>query len=450
MKSQSRYRWFVVVVFFFFMLLHQADKLLIGPLTTPIMAYFGINRAQMGFVATGSLIVAAIFYPLWGYLYDRFARAKLLALASFIWGSTTWLSAIAPTYPAFLATRASTGVDDSSYPGLYSLIADYFGPQVRGKIYGLLELSMPLGYLLGMILGLFLGGTLGWRGVFYITGSLGVFLAFIIWFSVREAPRGCCEPELAGLEQVKSYNFNWNTARDLFKKRSLRVLFIQGFFGVFPWNVIVYWFFNYLETERNYSQGAVFSTMVVAVLVLAAGYPLGGALGDFAFKRSPRGRLFVAAAAVLAGAVLMAITLNIPNENQLLFTLMLAATALFIPVAAPNVLSTVYDITLPEVRSTAVSIQYLIESSGAALAPGIAGLIADQSSLKSAFLWICVSTWVLCSVFFVVTAYFIPKDIATLRRQMQARAELEKSLQAGAATGPDLKTASPGLGLETP
>lgn len=54
--KQSRYRWFVVVIFFFFMLLHQSDKLLIGPLTTRIMDAFKINEAQMGFVFTGALI----------------------------------------------------------------------------------------------------------------------------------------------------------------------------------------------------------------------------------------------------------------------------------------------------------------------------------------------------------------------------------------------------------
>ncbi|MCK4314786.1 MAG: MFS transporter, partial [Anaerolineae bacterium] len=80
MKSRkSRYRWFVVSVLFMFMLLHQADKLLIGPLTTPIMETFGINKAQMGAVFTGALVVGAILYPLWGYLYDRYARSKLLA-----------------------------------------------------------------------------------------------------------------------------------------------------------------------------------------------------------------------------------------------------------------------------------------------------------------------------------------------------------------------------------
>jgi MFS family permease len=428
MKAQSRYRWFVVGVFFMFMLLHQSDKLLIGPLTTPIMKDFGINRAQMGFVTTGALLVGAIFYPLWGYFYDRYARAKLLALASLIWGSTTWLSAIAPTYTTFLATRATTGIDDSSYPGLFSLIADYFSPKVRGKIYGLLELTMPLGYLLGMILGLFLGGVIGWRGVFYFTGGLGVVLAAVIFWGVREPPRGQSEPELADLEQVTTYRFNWQTAKDLFKKPSLRILFIQGFFGVFPWNVITYWFFNYLETERGYDQNAVFMTMVVAVLVLAAGYPIGGALGDYFFKRTPRGRALVAMTGVLSGAVMLTITLSVPHESRLLFMVLLAVTALFIPMAAANVIATVYDITLPEVRSTALSVQYLIESSGAALAPGIAGLIADQSSLKAAFLLICVSTWILCGVFFALVAWLVPGDIKILRGQMAERAAHERGL----------------------
>ncbi len=108
----GRYRWTVVGVFFSFMLLHQSDKLLIGPLTTPIMNTFGIDEFQMGAVFTGALLVGAVMYPVWGYLYDQFARPKLLALASLIWGSTTWLGAIAPTYSTFLISRASTGIDD--------------------------------------------------------------------------------------------------------------------------------------------------------------------------------------------------------------------------------------------------------------------------------------------------------------------------------------------------
>jgi len=429
MKPSSRYPWFVLSVFFVFMLLHQSDKLLIGPLTTPIMETFHINEAQMGAVFTGALIVGAVLYPIWGYLYDRYARSKLLALASFIWGSTTWISAIAPTYPSFLATRASTGIDDSSYPGLYSLIADYFGPNVRGRVYGILQLTAPLGYLIGMILALTLRDVVGWRGVFYITGSVGVLLAILIFFGVREAPRGRAEPEMAGLENVGTYHFDWNVAKGLFRKRSLLLIFVQGFFGVFPWNVITYWFFRYLETERHYDSNAVLVTMVVAVLVLASGYFVGGAVGDWLFKRTPRGRLLTSMAAVLLGAILLWLTMNVPLENRLLFLIMLAVTALFIPFAAANVLSTIYDITLPEVRSTANAVESFVESAGATLAPLMAGLIAVRSSLGNAIILICVSTWVLCSIFLAVAAYLVPHDIETLRGQMRERAAFERAKQ---------------------
>jgi len=424
---KTRYRWFVLAVFFMFMLLHQSDKLLIGPLTTPILETFGIDEAQMGAVFTSALLVGAVFYPLWGYLYDRYARSKLLAVASFVWGSTTWLSAIAPTYPTFIASRATTGIDDSSYPGLYSLISDYFGPSIRGRVYGLLQLSHPLGYMAGLMVATLLSDVLGWRGIFYITGSLGVLLSILIFFTVREAPRGKSEPELADLERIGIYRFDWKTALALFRKRSLLLLFIQGFFGVFPWNVITYWFFRYLETERNYDQHAVLMTMVPAVLALALGYFVGGMVGDYFFKRTPRGRLLVASTAVLVGAILLTVTIHVPVEDQTVFLVMLMLTALFIPFASPNVISTVYDITLPEVRSTALAVQYFIENAGAALAPLLAGLIAVRSSLQQAILLICVSTWVLCSIFLAVTAYLVPRDIETLRQAMRERAELERA-----------------------
>jgi MFS family permease len=427
-STTRRYRWSLVGIFFSFMLLHQSDKLLIGPLTTPIMDTFGIDEVQMGAVFTGALLVGAVMYPVWGYLYDRYSRPKLLALASLIWGSTTWLGAIAPTYKTFLASRASTGIDDSSYPGLYSLISDYFGPTVRGRVYGLLQLSQPLGYMLGLILATTLTGMLGWRGVFYITGSLGIVLAGVIFIAVRDIPRGSAEPELADVEELSTYRFDRQAALGLLRKPTLLFLFAQGFVGVFPWNVITYWFFRYLETERNYDSGQVLTTMASAIAVLSLGYFVGGAAGDSLFRRTRRGRLLVAMAAVLTGAVLMTITMRVPVESTGLFLGMLAITALFIPFASPNVLSTVQDVAPPEVRSTAMSIQYFFDSGGAALAPLLAGWIAVRSSLGNAILVVSVSAWLLTAMLLAGAAYFVPRDIAALRDQLSLRAAREQNL----------------------
>jgi MFS family permease len=173
----------------------------------------------MGAVVTGALLVATVLYLVWGYLYDRFARSKLLALASFIWGCTTWLSALAPNYAAFVASRAATGIDDASYSGLYSLVSDYFPPRLRGKVYGLLQVSLPLGFLLGLILASTIGGIWGWRSVFYIAGAAGILIAAVIFFSVREVPRGKAEPELADFETIGSYRFDSPQLRACFASR---------------------------------------------------------------------------------------------------------------------------------------------------------------------------------------------------------------------------------------
>jgi MFS family permease len=192
--------------------------------------------------------------------------------------------------------------------------------------------------------------------------------------------------------------------------------------------VISFWFIAFLQIERGYDDASLYLTMAVAVIVLAIGYPIGGALGDALFKRTPRGRVIVSTVGVLVGAVLMLITLNVPAANQGLFLLMLALTALFIPFSSPNVVSTVSDVTVPEVRSTAISVQYLIESAGAALAPLMAGFIADRSSLGNAILLICITAWLICGVIYAFLILLVPRDIHTLREQMQERADRERAL----------------------
>jgi predicted MFS family arabinose efflux permease len=199
-----------------------------------------------------------------------------------------------------------------------------------------------------MILGLMLAGVIGWRGVFYLTGSLGVLVAFIIYFGVKEPIRGESEPELAEFENLSPYRLEWKNVVRLFKIPTLRLLFIQGFFGVFPWNAITYWFFTYLETERDYTSQEVLVTMVIAVVILAVGYPLGGALGDMLFARTKRGRIIIAEIGVVLGAIFLSITLNIPIGSQLVFIIFLSLTAIFMPFPSANVLSTVHDITLPK------------------------------------------------------------------------------------------------------
>jgi MFS family permease len=308
-------------------------------------------------------------------------------------------------------------------------VADYFGPQMRSRIYGLLQLAQPLGYLSGMILALMVAPMLGgWRSVFYLTGSLGLLVALVIFLFVREVPRGQAEPELEQLE-IGQYRFSLNALRDVLRKRTMWLLFLQGFFGVFPWNVISVWFFTYLSQERGYDENAVLFTMAPLILMLSASYFVGGALGDFMFRRTPRGRVLVSSLGVIGGAFFLLLSLNTPLEQRGLFFVLMMLTAFFMPFSAPNVVSTVFDITLPEVRSTAQAVEYFIENTGAAFAPLLAGIIADRYDLGTAILWIGVGAWLICFLIYLGALFTIPEDIRSLRQQMALRSAQEKARQ---------------------
>ncbi len=421
----SRYRWSVALILFTFLLFHQADKMVISPLVTPIMEEFQINEAQMGAISSLALVVAAVLYPFWGYFYDCYARPKALALTSLIWGITTSLGAFSPNFRTFMLARASTGIDDSSHPGIYSLLSDYFEPKLRGKIYGLMHTAGPMGFMLGTILATTLGQKIGWRNIFIVTGGVGIVIAFLIFFGIRETPRGGSEPELRDFQEISEYRIDWQAVRNLFKNKSLFLITLQGFFGIFPWNILTFWFFRYLETERGYTSQQSMMTMLIAIAALSVGFLVGGNLGDVFFKRFPLGRVFVAGVGMVAGAVFLYLTFLIPVERTDLFFVLMGFTGFSMAIPSPNVTAILHDIIPPEARSTAGSIRKLFEDGGSAVAPFLAGVIATKFSLHQAILVISIAAWAMCLALFAPLAYLVPRDIEALRETMRERAAQE-------------------------
>lgn len=411
-----------LITFFLFMLLHQTDRYLIGPLATPIIETFDINEAQMGAVLTGAILVGAVFFPLWGYLFDRYARPRILAAASLVWGGTTWLAAVVPSYPLFVAARASTGVDDASYPGIYSMVSDLFGPERRGRAIASLQLAAPLSFILATGLALSLREAVGWRGVFVVTGALGVVMAVVIRLVLRDVPRGASEPTLQDLAEIGIYRFNWPTARGLLRKPTLFLLFLQQFVHLFPFQAIAFWFFRYLEVERGLSEAMIGLNSGLFVLMGIAGYLSAGALGDWAFRRSMRGRLLVGGIGILAGAGLLVGALNAPLGREAEFTLLMAAAALLINYAHPNVVTTIQDITEPEVRSTAHAMLGIAEQSGSALAPLLVGIIAVGRTLQFGLLVVAGLGFVLSSTLLLISSAVVARDILRFRSRMAERA----------------------------
>ena len=98
------------------------------------------------------------------------------------------------------------------------------------------------------------------------------------------------------------------------------------------------------------------------------------------------------------------------------------------PFSSPNVTSTVFDITLPEVRSSAQAVEYFVENSGAALAPTIAGAIALAAGSKEvAIMSVCITAWVICFFLYLGALFFVDGDVRSLHHQLAQRAAQKKT-----------------------
>jgi len=420
--TDRKSRRLVVTILFSFMLFHQADKTIIVPLISSIMDDFQINEATMGAVSSLAIIVSSLLYPIWGFLYDRFSRPKLISLASFIWGSTTALSAIAPNIRLFMLSRASTGIDDSSYPGLYSLLSDYFEPTKRGKIYGIMQTTGPIGLTLGILLSTFLDPIIGWRNIFLITGSFGILISFVIFFLVKERPRGSSEPELIQLEEQTNFRFTWKDAKELWKIKSFLLLIAHGFVALFIWNMLVFWLFHYLKTERGYTAIAAMVTMLLVNSALIIGYFSGGFFGDKLFSKNKRGRMIVSSAGTICGGATLVAAFLLPLSTRSPFLILLFISGLFLSSVSPNLVASVHDVTLPEVRSSAQAFRQLFIDISAAAAPFVAGLIAVNTSLHKAILSASVVSWIVATGLVLLITYYVSDDIEDLRNKLKHRA----------------------------
>ncbi|MBO3754198.1 MAG: MFS transporter [Candidatus Brockarchaeota archaeon] len=419
--SISREAWYAVFVFFLFMVLHNSDKFLISPLLPSIKDEFTLSYTQLGAIQTGAAVVAVIFMPLWGYLFDKYARPHLAALASAIWGGTTVFSTFSRNFVELAFTRALTGIDNEATSGIVSFIGDHFPPEKRSTAFGILNTSVAIGALLGTIIGTIMGSTLGWRSAFMITGVPGLLLAVLIVATLRDKPRGSTEPELLAVKDKLKDTFRKESLIEVLRRKSMIFLFTQGFFGVFPWQIITYWLFAYMTYERGFDPDSQLFIMLVAIAAMVAGNVVAGITSDWAFRKTLKGRAIFAGISVAVGLVFFDLTLLTKGGVEL-FAVFGALTGFFIPMAGPAVTASLQDIALPEVRSTIQSVQVFVENAGSAFAPLITGYLADIIGLEWGMVVIITITWSICAVVLTAASLTLPKDIMWKRAELAERA----------------------------
>ena len=416
----------------------MADQNLLPPNYQQIMAEFGITETQMGLVSTIFVATSALITIVWGFLSDIKGRKKLLVIGVLIGEIPCFLTAFVSNYYELLLMRLFTGIGVGSIiPIGYSLIADMFPSEERGKGYAFIQTAFGFGTLFGMIMA---GLIASWRPPFIIASVPNFVLAPLFYFVAEEPKRGQGEEEVRKLIEMGyeyTYRLSWEAVKKSFKTKTNLLIFLQGLAGTVPWGVLMYWLVSFLIVTRGMSKETATFVLLILGIATVIGTLLGGYVGDYFERRTPGGRALVTGAAIFLGmlAAIGVIVYPLPPQLSPAQWLALAVYSLLflqlVSFAGPNVTAIISQVNLPEDRGTVFGVFNIIDNVGKALGPLFGGFLietlrkAGYTNAQAYEYTLIIGSlfWTLCAAVWLWIRHQYPKDREEVREILRKRAE---------------------------
>jgi len=282
------------------------DRNIINIVIEPIKAEFELSDTVMGFMVGFGFIMIYVFLSIpIARVADRKGRIPIIAIGLAFWSVMTTLGGFAQSVIQLLLTRVGVGIGESSSGApTNSLVADYFPKDKRPMAMSILYISP----FLGTYIGFWIGGLVrnfghDWRTAFFFAGIPGLLLAALIFFSVKEPPRGIQDGKSG---DVKNYNLK-ETLRYFVDNKTYLYSLIGLCLSSLPDFSLTVWISPFLERVHEMSVLRVVSVgSTIKLIGGMAGVLTGGVIVTRLGKKSDRWRILTPGiTSLLAGPALV-------------------------------------------------------------------------------------------------------------------------------------------------
>ena len=203
-EATGIYSYYVLSLLSVVYIFNFIDRQIMAVLIEPIKQEFGVSDTAMGFLSGFAFV---FFYTLVGIPIarwaDRGSRRFIIALAVAIWSIMTVASGMAKSFVQLAIIRIFVGIGEAGgTPPSHSLLSDYFPLKKRATALAIYSWGVYIGAALAFPIGGYLVENYGWRTAFYGVGAPGILLSLLVWFTVKEPPRGNVEVSSARVEHV--------------------------------------------------------------------------------------------------------------------------------------------------------------------------------------------------------------------------------------------------------
>lgn len=370
------YRSYALSLFLLVYIINFVDRQIFGILIEPIRLEIDLSDTQLGLLGG---IAFAIFYTFAGIPIARWAdvgvRKNIVALALVIWSVMTMFTSTAKGFGTLLIARVGVGIGEAGCsPPIHSLISDMYPEEERATALSTYALGIPIGAAIGTLLGGWIGEYFGWRMAFMVVGLPGIIVAIVVFFTVREPPRGHSEPDHVQVQ--KDLVPLADTLRFLWSLRAFRHLSFAGALHAFVGYGVGLFIPAFFMRVHGFGLAETSTYLFLIGLTGIIGTYLGGYLGDRMGKKDKRWYMGIPGIATII-SVPFAVLFYTTGDPMLAIVLAIPGAILGPMYLGPTFAMT-QTLVPPAMRSTASAILlFVLNLIGLGLGPVFAGFLSD-------------------------------------------------------------------------
>lgn len=297
----TRVRYTVLALIFVNVVINYMDRSNISVAATAISNDLQLTSVQLGLIFSAfGWAYAALQIP-GGWMVDRFGPRLVYGVTLFTWSLATLAQGFVKGFVSLFGLRMATGTFEApAFPTNNRIVTSWFPDQERASAIGMYTSGQFVGLAFLTPLLVTIQHFLGWRGLFIVTGIIGIIWS-IVWYLAYRDPAESRKVNRAELEHIEKggglinrksarkttakQKFLWNDLKHVFSHRKLWGIYLGQFALTSTLWFFLTWFPTYLVEYRQL--GFLKSGFLASLPFLAAffGVLISGFLSDHLVKR---------------------------------------------------------------------------------------------------------------------------------------------------------------------
>lgn len=230
-------------------------------------ADLGVTEAKAADAISAYALGVVVGAPVLAVAGARMRKRMLLIWLMLAFAVFNTLSALAPTFGLFTASRFLSGLPHGAYFGVAALVAASVVPRnKRASAVARVFLGLTIATTIGVPAASFLSQFIGWRSGFVIVGGLALATAVAVYL---KAPRTPADPDANPLRELGAL-----------KNRQVILTLLTGAIGFGGFFAVYTYIASTVQTTLGGSETAVAAMLMVAGLGMTVFTIVMGALAD--------------------------------------------------------------------------------------------------------------------------------------------------------------------------